>query len=155
MTNGSIVSSTTLLKELLAFGLQLDKIELFGGGMDYYCPGLDWVLEFGKEIANNRADYKADVYVCEQFARYAASEADTAAYFSGVKLHHSFGEARGTALSGEGQGMASVGNAHALNLVRCSNAKWYIFDPQNCEDQANIIEYTADNPVFRAYRWRG
>lgn len=155
MNNGSLISSTNLTRELLAFGLQLDHIELFGGGLDYYCPGLDWVLEFGKQIADNRVDYKSDVYVCEQFARYAASEADTAAYFAGVRQHHTFGEARGTSVEQGGQGLGAIGKSHALNMVRCSDGKWYIFDPQNCEDPANIIAYSPDNPVFRAYRWRG
>lgn len=94
----------------------------------YVAPSLDWLKEFGRYLRSNKLDYFTDKYDCENFARWAACEADKALYQTDVSdSGHTFGEATCVMTQG-GQHLS-----HALNVCVCDDEKLYVLEPQTGE----------------------
>ena len=159
MKTGVVITLAQYAHELQVAGLLLERIQFLGS--DYFCPSPEWLFEFGPYIKSARFDYMPGVWVCEQFARLAAVEADIA-WLEAVekdpslpRIHHAFGEATGRDYPAPGaEGLAAIGTAHALNLCRCSDGQLYVFDPQNCEDPENIYPLTSARNTFKPDRVR-
>lgn len=88
---------------------------------NYVLPSREWLGEFGAYIRGKAPAYVPQTFDCEQFARWAAHEADLSLVGAGATgTGHTFGEA--TTLKGR--------ELHALNLCICSDEKVYAFEPQ-------------------------
>jgi len=87
----------------------------------YVLPSREWLIEFADYIRAKAPAYVPQSFDFEQFARWAAHEADLALVKAGViNAGHTFGEA--TTLNGR--------ELHALNLCICSDEKVYALEPQ-------------------------
>jgi hypothetical protein len=77
--------------------------------------------EFGGYIAGKKLGFIPETFDCEQFARWAAHEADLALVKAGLRdAGHTFGEAS----------CLQERSAHSLNLCLCSDEILYAFEPQ-------------------------
>lgn len=111
------VSIETIYTKLRALGVR--DIVLMDAA--YVAPSLEWLREFGSYIASKRLVYVPESFDCEQFARWAAHEADLALVKAGVRdAGHTFGEAS----------CLQDRSAHSLNLCLCSDETLYAFEPQ-------------------------
>lgn len=142
------ITATQLLHELVALKVPVEHIELLNAGLDVGLPDLDWLLTFGTYFSYIRPAYTAPMFICKQFSRLSAAEADLACLRAGWTVPHSFGEARGIVYNPGPRDLSNMGGSHALNIVRLDDGHWWLFDPQNCEDQSNIIRYDPDSSLF-------
>ena len=87
----------------------------------YVAPGRDWLEDFGRHLAKRRFAYIPNTFDCEQFARWAAHEADLALVKAGVRgSGHTFGEAH----------CMQDRQAHVMNICLCSDEILYALEPQ-------------------------
>lgn len=127
MNNGKLVTRADYAHILMGLGVKLENINFSAD--EYWCPSKEWLIDFGKWISWDRPDFTENVFVCFQFARMAAAEADRAALRAGLKNHHSFGEAL----------VVWKNTSHEINLCLCDDGVLYAFDPQCCEDPDSIV----------------
>lgn len=146
MTSGTIIPRAEYAHHLLATGLELPNIRFSFG--TYYLPPPIWPPEFGRLIADRRVQYTTGVYECFQFARYAAAMADLEALKAGITTRHSLGEVHGILT------VNGTPTSHEANLVLCSDLVLYFFDPQNCEDPANILPWNHPSVRFQPTGFR-
>ncbi len=146
MTSGTTISRADYAHRLLATGMALDQIRFSYDS--YYLPPPTWLPEFGRLIAARRVEYKPGVYECFQLARYAAAMADLEARTADITTRHSFGESHGILT------LNGTPSSHEANLVLCSNLVLYFFDPQDCEDPANILPWDHPRVGFRPTGFR-
>ena len=87
----------------------------------YVAPSREWLVEFGSYLAGKKLEFIPETFDCEQFARWAAHEADLALVKAGLRdAGHTFGEAS----------CLQERSAHSLNLCLCSDETLYAFEPQ-------------------------
>jgi hypothetical protein len=87
----------------------------------YVAPTPEWLREFGGYIAGKKLGFIPETFDCEQYARWAAHEADLALVKAGLRdVGHTFGEAS----------CLQDRSAHVLNLCLCSDGTLYAFEPQ-------------------------
>jgi hypothetical protein len=111
------VSIETIYLKLRALGVR--DIELMDAA--YVAPTLEWLREFGGYLAGKKLEYVPETFDCEQFARWAAHEADLALVKAGLRdAGHTFGEAS----------CMVDRSAHTLNLCLCSDENLYALEPQ-------------------------
>jgi hypothetical protein len=127
MNNGKLVTRADYAHILIAAGVKIENINFSSD--EYWCPSKDWLIDFGKWVKWDRPDYTEGVFVCFQFARMAAAEADRSALRAKLQNHHSFGEAL----------VNDNNTSHEINLCLCDDKVLYAFDPQCCEDTSTIV----------------
>ena len=127
MKTGKLIPLSDYAHKLIEAGIALDHINFSSD--QYWCPSLDWLKDFGQWIKWQRPAYTEGVFVCFQFARMAAAEADRSALRAGLTNHHSFGEALGVWNT----------TSHEINLCLCDDGELYAFDPQRAEDPFTIV----------------
>jgi hypothetical protein len=111
------VSIETIYTKLRAIGVR--EIVLMDAA--YVAPTPEWLREFGGYLSGKKLEFIPETFDCEQFARWAAHEADLALVKAGLRdAGHTFGEA--TCLQDR--------SAHSLNLCLCSDETLYAFEPQ-------------------------
>ncbi len=142
------IPSTQLLHELVALRIPVEHIELLNAGLDVGLPSIDWILKFGTYFADIRPDYTDPSFICKQFVRLAAAEADLACLCAGWTVPHSFGEARGVLYQPGPRDLNNIPTSHAENIVRLDDGHWYLFEPQSCEDPTSITRYDPDSSLF-------
>lgn len=91
----------------------------------YVAPSLEWVKEFAAYLRQNQPNYFAQKFDCENFARWAACEADKSLYNNpDIKdAGHTFGEASCVIETNGRFG------GHAMNIVLCDDENLYAFEP--------------------------
>jgi hypothetical protein len=145
MTSGTTISRAQLARELIDRGVDISRIHFTDE--IYPCPRLDWVVEFGKQIAFDRPPYTPGVFVCENFSRLAAHEADLAALKAGLKNHPAFGEFDGLLYPENPTGGLVIPTSHSLCIIRVAEGQLITFDAQCCEDPETLL--SLDDPRCR------
>lgn len=116
------VSVSTLHAELKRVGFR----EIRFSDESYVSPSREWLGDFAKHLKRNAPDYFAEKFDCENFARWAACEADKALYKSdSTGAGHTLAEAT-CVIRVDG-----ALQAHALNVVFCDDGRLYVLEPQN------------------------
>lgn len=116
------VAVSTLHAELKRAGFR----EIRFSDDSYVAPSREWLGEFADYLKRNTPAYFAEKFDCENFARWAACEADKALYKSDATgAGHTFAEAT-CVIRVDG-----AFQAHALNVVFCDDGRLYVLEPQN------------------------
>ena len=147
MTSGTTISRADLARKLAGAGIDISRVHFTGE--TYHCPPFDWLSEFALQIAFDRPSFTPGVFVCENFSRLAAHEADLAALKAGLKMHPAFGEFDGTLWPEPKPGIISVPTSHSVCICCTAEGQLITFDAQVCEDPSTLLSLDDPRCLFR------
>ena len=145
MISGTTISRSDLAHKLIAAGIDISRVHFTGE--TYHCPPLSWLGEFAAQIAFDRPPYTDGVFVCENFSRMAAHEADLAALKAGLEMHPAFGEFDGSLWPDPQPGIVAMPTSHSVCLCCVAEGQIITFDAQCCDDPNTLL--SLDDPRCR------
>ena len=149
MTTGTTISRADLAHKLIAAGVDISRVHFTGE--TYHCPPFAWLGEFAAQIAFDRPRYTDGVFVCENFSRMAAHEADLAALEAGLKMHPAFGEFDGSLWPDPQPGIIPIPSSHSVCLCCVAEGQLITFDAQCCEDPSTLLSLDDPRNRFRPH----